>query len=39
MKRNISLTPDQKKLYDQMRKEALATLNGKKVTTVNALLN
>ena len=37
MKRNISLTPDQKKLYEQMRKEALATLNGKKVTTVNAL--
>ena len=37
MKRQINLTPDQKKLYEQMRKEALATLNGKKVTTVNAL--
>jgi len=37
MKRNISLTPDQLKLYDQMRKEALATLNGKTTTTVNAL--
>ncbi|ANS05656.1 SNF2 family superfamily II DNA/RNA helicase [uncultured Mediterranean phage] len=37
MKRNISLTSDQLKLYDQMRKEALAVLNGKKVTTVNAL--
>jgi len=37
MKRQINLTPDQKKLYEQMRKEALATLNGKQVTTVNAL--
>jgi len=37
MKRQINLTPDQYKLYDQMKKEALAILNGKKVTTVNAL--
>ena len=37
MKRQINLTPDQKKLYEQMRKEALAILNGKRVTTVNAL--
>ena len=37
MKRQIKLSSDQLKLYDQMRKEALATLNGKKVTTVNAL--
>jgi SNF2 family DNA or RNA helicase len=37
MKRQIKLTSEQLKLYDQMRKEALATLNGKKVTTVNAL--
>jgi len=37
MKRQINLSPDQLKLYDQMKKEALATLNGKKVTTVNAL--
>jgi len=37
MKRQISLSPDQHKLYEQMRKEALATLNGKRVTTVNAL--
>jgi len=37
MKRQIALSPDQRKLYEQMRKEALATLNGKKVTTVNAL--
>jgi SNF2 family DNA or RNA helicase len=37
IKRQITLSPDQKKLYDQMRKEALAVLNGKQVTTVNAL--
>ena len=37
MKRQIKLTSEQLRLYDQMRKEALATLNGKKVTTVNAL--
>ena len=37
MKRQISLSSEQLKLYDQMRKEALATLNGKRVTTVNAL--
>ena len=37
MKRQINLSSEQLKLYDQMRKEALATLNGKKVTTVNAL--
>jgi SNF2 family DNA or RNA helicase len=37
IKRQITLSPDQKKLYEQMRKEALAVLNGKKVTTVNAL--
>ena len=37
MKRQITLSPDQRKLYDQMRKEALAVLNGKQVTTVNAL--
>ncbi len=37
MKRQINLSPDQHKLYDQMKKEALAILNGKKVTTVNAL--
>ena len=37
MKRNIKLSPDQFRLYEQMRKEALATLNGKQTTTVNAL--
>ena len=37
MKRNINLTPDQLKLYNQMKKEALASLNGKVTSTVNAL--
>jgi SNF2 family DNA or RNA helicase len=37
MKRNIKLSPDQLKVYDQMKREALATLNGKQVTTVNVL--
>ena len=37
MKRQIKLSADQLKVYDQMKKEALATLNGKQVTTVNAL--
>ena len=37
MKRNIKLSPDQKKLYLQMKETALANLNGKQVTTVNAL--
>ena len=37
MKRQIKLSSEQLKVYDQMRKEALAILNGKQVTTVNAL--
>ena len=37
IKRQITLTPDQRKLYEQMKKEAMAILNGKRVTTVNAL--
>ena len=37
MKRIIELTPEQKQVYEQMRKEALATLNGKTVTTMIAL--
>ena len=37
MKRHINLSSEQLKVYDQMRKEALAILNGKRVTTVNAL--
>ena len=37
IKRQITLSSEQRKLYEQMRKEALAVLNGKQVTTVNAL--
>ena len=37
IKRQISLTPDQRKLYEQMKKEAIAILEGKKSTTVNTL--
>ena len=37
MKREIELSKEQKKLYEQMRKEALATLNGKTITTMTAL--
>ena len=37
MKRNIELTSQQRKIYEQMRKEALATLNGKTITTMTAL--
>ena len=36
-KRQISLTLDQRKIYAQMKETALATLNGKQVTTVNVL--
>ena len=37
MKRQIDLTSEQIRLYRQMKQEALATLNGKTVTTVTAL--
>ena len=37
MKRTIELTKEQKELYAQMKKMALAMLNGKVVTTVTAL--
>ena len=37
IKREIQLTPDQRKLYDQMQKEAIAILKGKQSTTVNTL--
>ena len=37
MKRVVQLTPDQNKVYTQMKKEALAMLNGKMITTANAL--
>jgi len=37
MKRVINLTADQQKVYQQMKKLALAQLNGKVITTTNAL--
>ena len=37
IKRQISLTPDQLKVYSQMKEKALAILNGKVVSTQNAL--
>ncbi len=37
MKRTIQLSDEQKKLYDQMKKLALAELNGKMITTVNVI--
>jgi SNF2 family DNA or RNA helicase len=37
MKRVISLTDEQQKVYKQMKEQALAILNKKTVTTVNAL--
>ena len=35
--RHITLTPDQKKVYEQMKKAAIAVLNGKVTTTVTVL--
>ena len=37
MKRIIQLTPEQSKVYQQMKKMALAELNGKVTTTMNAI--
>jgi len=37
IKRQITLTPDQRKLYDQMKKQALAILEGKVSSTKNSL--
>jgi SNF2 family DNA or RNA helicase len=37
VKRHISLTPDQKKIYEQMKKHAIAMLNKKVTTTVTVL--
>ena len=37
IKRQITLSPDQRKLYDQMRKKALAILEGKVSSTKNSL--
>jgi SNF2 family DNA or RNA helicase len=37
IKRQIQLTPDQRRLYDQMKKQALAILEGKVSSTKNSL--
>jgi len=37
IKRHITLTPDQKKVYEQMKEQALAVLNGKVTTTMTVL--
>ena len=37
LKRNIELTDEQKKVYKQMKKEAIAVLNGKMVTTATVI--
>jgi SNF2 family DNA or RNA helicase len=37
IKRQIQLTPDQRKLYEQMKKQALAILEGKVSSTKNSL--
>ena len=37
IKRHITLTPEQKKVYDQMKKAAIAVLNGKVTSTMTVL--
>jgi SNF2 family DNA or RNA helicase len=37
IKRHVSLTPDQKKIYSQMKDNALAVLNGKLTSTMTVL--
>jgi len=37
MKRHVALTADQKKIYEQMKKAAMAVLNGKMTTTMTVL--
>ena len=37
IKRHVSLTPDQKKIYEQMKKAAMAVLEGKVTTTMTVL--
>ena len=37
MKRVIQLSPEQKKVYQQMKTSAFAILNGKMVTTMNVI--
>jgi SNF2 family DNA or RNA helicase len=37
IKRHVSLTPDQKKIYQQMKEQAIAVLNGKVTSTMTVL--
>jgi len=37
IKRHVTLTPDQKRIYEQMKKAAMAVLNGKVTTTMTVL--
>ena len=37
IKRHVTLTPEQKKVYEQMKKAAIAVLNGKVTTTMTVL--
>ena len=37
IKRHITLSSEQKKIYDQMKKEAIATLNGKVTSTMTVI--
>ena len=37
IKRHVALTPEQKKVYEQMKKAAMAVLNGKVTTTMTVL--
>jgi SNF2 family DNA or RNA helicase len=37
IKRHVTLTPDQKKVYEQMKEQAIAHLNGKVTTTMTVL--
>jgi len=37
IKRHVTLTPDQKKIYNQMKEQAIAVLNGKVTSTMTVL--
>ena len=37
IKRHITLTPDQRKVYEQMKKQAISILNGKVSSTMTVL--
>jgi len=37
IKRHVTLTPDQKRIYEQMKEQAIAHLNGKVTTTMTVL--